>query len=100
MKTKKIVILSFGLILGIGGVYAAWLDSVGRYEELGALLILWLPLQTPVYIVSLLLLSLFGVSHSILLFYSVTFIWWFLLGCFLAFIPIFFIRYFEDTYIE
>lgn len=72
-KTEKIIILSFGIVSGIVGFYAAWLDNVGRYEEMGLLFIIWLPLQPPANICALLIASLFSISISI--FYLITFVW-------------------------
>lgn len=97
-KTEKIIILSFGIVSGIVGVYAAWLDNVGHYEEMGLLFIIWLPLQTPANIIALLVASLFSISVSI--FYLITFVWWLLLGSFSGFIPVFFKNYFDDIYTE
>ena len=97
-KTEKIIILSFGLVSAIAGVYAAWLDSVGRYEEMGLLFVIWLPLQAPIYIITLLITSSYEVSVSII--YFITFIWWFLLGSSIGFTIVFFINYFDSINVE
>jgi hypothetical protein len=97
-KTEKIIISSFGLISAIVGIYAVWLDNVGLYEEMGLLFVIWLPLQVPVYIITPLIASLFGVSVSII--YLITFIWWFLLGSFLGFIIALFGNYFSSIYVK
>jgi len=88
-RAEKITLLSFGFILGVAGTYALWLDTVGRYEEMGMLFFLWLLLQTPASVIILSLAFLFGISHSILFIFLITFTWWFLLGSFFAFISIF-----------
>lgn len=99
-RGEKITLLSFGLTLGVAGTYGLWLDTAGRYEEMGMLFFLWLLLQIPANIVMLLLAFLFGILHFPLLVFLITFIWWFLLGSFFAFISIFFINYYAETYSE
>lgn len=97
-KTEKLIILIFGIISGTAGVYVAWLDIAGRYMEMGLFFFGWMILQIPVYIVASLALSLFG-SYN-LIYYFLTFSWWFFLGSLLGFVLIFLKNYFDDIYIE
>lgn len=57
-RTEYRVISGFGAIFGVAGVYAAWLDTVGRYEEMGIAFVAWVILQVPVY------LLVFLVGHN------------------------------------
>lgn len=97
-KAEKIMLLTFGAISAIAGMIGAWLEFIGEYERMGLLLFVWILLQIPVYIVSLLHFSIFG--GSILVHFLLTFIWWFFLGSFVGFTIFFFIKYFESIYIE
>jgi hypothetical protein len=91
-KIDGLIILIFGVILASAGYYYAWLDKVGRYEELSLLFPIYLILQTPVFLI--------GMNIPNFLFLPITFIWWFLLGSFSGFLLIFFKNYFDDFYIE
>ena len=99
-KTEKLVIVIFGVISAITGLYGAWLEVIGEYEKMGLLFFVWLILQMPVYIFALLTAFLFNILGAHLYFYLLTFIWWTLLGSFLGFVLVFFKNYFDDICLD
>lgn len=97
-KGEKAVILTFGTISAIMGVIGTWLEVIDEYERMCLLFFVWLPLQTPINIVALLIFPIFG--GSLLIYFVLTFLWWFLLGSFAGFTIFFFVKYFESIYVE
>ncbi len=87
-RSQYIVISACGAIFGTAGVYAAWLDSVGRYEELGIAFFAYVILQLPVFIAAS------GFPRD--LFLPLSFAWWFSIGSFIAFFFVFLIDYFRS----
>lgn len=49
---EYVFILISSLVIGLAGVYAAWLDLNGDYRELGIAFFAWVPLQVPVYLLA------------------------------------------------
>jgi hypothetical protein len=90
-QTDNLVILIFGLFSGGIGYYLTWLETVGRYEEMGLLFPFWLILQIPVFLIAI------NFPDFFLL---LTFVWWFLLGNLLSFVIIFFKDYFKSLHVE
>lgn len=97
-KGEKAIILTFGTISAIAGMIGTWLEIIGEYERMGLLFFVWILLQTPVNIVSLLIFSIFG--GSLLIYFLLTFLWWFSFGSFVGFTIFFFVKYFESIYVE
>ncbi len=91
-QIDKLVILIFGVFLGSIGYYLTWLNTVGRYEEMGLLFPFWLILQAPIFLI--------GMSIPKFLFLPLTFVWWLLLGGGVSFVIISFRNYFKSLRVK